>query len=144
MWINKEFNETFLEDGDWETTAVILEFLYVFYLATSAFSTVYSPSSHIALHNIFEISERFARYRNHESLGTVVLKMEAKFLKYYGKLPMLYCFGIVLDPRFRLQRLKNILRCIDKNLNHNCVGTHLDLVSQRFMIVYRAYKEETQ
>ena len=144
MWINKELNETFLTDRDWETANMILEFLQVFYLATTAFSTVYSPSSHIALHNIFEISERFARYRNHESLGTVLLKMEAKFLKYYGKLPMLYCFGIVLDPRFRLQRLTNILRCIGKNLNRDYVGTHLDLVEEKFRAVYGAYEEETQ
>ena len=114
-----------------------------FYLATSAFSTVYSSSSHIALHNIFKISERFALYRNHDSLGTVVLKIEAKFLKYYGKLSILYCFGIILDPRFRLQRLKNILRCIGKNLNCDYIKTHLDLVSERFTVVYRTYKEET-
>ena len=82
MYINKELNDTLLEDGDWETAAMILEFLHIFYLATSAFSTIYSPSCHIALYNIFEISERFARYQNHEFLGTVVLKMEAKFLKY--------------------------------------------------------------
>ena len=45
-----------------ETAAMILEFLNIFYLTTSVFSIVYSPSSHIALYNIFEISERFARY----------------------------------------------------------------------------------
>ena len=123
---------------------MILEFIHVFYLATSAFAMVYSPSSHIALHNIFEISKRFARYQNHKFLGTVVLKMEAKILKYYEKLPMLYCFDIVLDPHFRLQKLKNILRCIGKNLNRDYVGTHLDLVSERFTAVYRAYEEEMQ
>ena len=129
MWINKELNEPFLRDGDWRTAAMMLEFLNAFYLATSAFSTVYSPNSHIALHNIFEISDYFAWYRNHEFLGTIVLKIEAKFLKYYEKLPMLYYFGIVLNPRFRLQRLKNILWCIGKNLNRDYVGTHLELVS---------------
>ena len=70
--------------------------------------------------------------------------MEVKFLKYYGKLPILYYFGIILDPRCRLQRLKNILRCIGKNLNLNYVGTYLKLVSQRFTDVYRAFEEETQ
>ena len=78
MWINKELNETFFEDGDWKTAAMILEFLHIFYLTTSAFSIVYSPSSHIALHYIFENSKHFTRYRNHEFLGTVVSKIEAK------------------------------------------------------------------
>ena len=62
MWINKELNEIFFEDGDWETAAMIFQFLHVFYLATSIFFTVYSPNSYIALHNIFEIFARFAGY----------------------------------------------------------------------------------
>ena len=100
MWINKKLNKTFLEDGDWETVAMILEFLHIFYLATSVFSTVYSPSSHIALHNIFEIFERFARYGNHESLGTVVLKMEAKFFKILWKTPYVILFWHCLRSTF--------------------------------------------
>ena len=67
--------------------------------------------------------------------------MEAKFLKYYEKLPMLYYFVIVLDPHFRLQRLKNILRCISKNINHDYVGKHYNLVSQCFN-EFKAYEEE--
>ena len=84
MWINKELNELFLADGDWKTIVMILEFLTVFYLANFAFSTIYSPNSHIALHNIFEISKYFTRYRNHEFLDSVVLKTEAKFLNIMG------------------------------------------------------------
>ena len=72
------------------------------------------------------------------------MKIEAKFLKYYGKLLMLNCFGIFLDLRFRLQKLKNIIRCIGKNLNRDYVSTHLKSVSQWFTKVYRAYEEEMQ
>ena len=51
--------------------------------------------------------------------------------------------AFVLDLHFRLQRLKNILRCIGKNMNRDYVDTPLELVSQRFTEVYRAYEEET-
>ena len=57
---------------------------------------------------------------------------------------MLYYFSIALDPRFRLQRLKTILRYISKNLNRDYIGTHLELVSQWFTEVYQTYEEETQ
>ena len=70
--------------------------------------------------------------------------MEGKFSKYYGKLPILNYFGIVLYPYFRLQRLKNILRFIDKNMNLDYVGTHLEFVSRRFTEVYWGYEEEKQ
>ena len=103
MWINKELNEPFLRDGDWESVVMMLEFLTVFYLATSVFFTVYLPSSHITLHNIFKIFEYFSRYRNYEFLGTVILKIEAKFLKYYKKLSILYYLSIILDLHFRVQ-----------------------------------------
>ena len=118
-----------LDTMNWKTAIMMLEFLSIFYLGTTAFSIVYSPSSHITLYNIFEITECFARYHHHVVLGHIVLKIKGKILKYYDKLPMLYCFSIVLDPRFRLQRLYNILRCIGKNMNRDYVGTHLKLVS---------------
>ena len=63
MWINKELGEIFLNDNDWETVRIMLEFLEVYYLATLVFSNIYTPSSHIALHNIFEISVCFINTR---------------------------------------------------------------------------------
>ena len=57
---------------------------------------------------------------------------------------MLYCFAIVLDFMFRLQRLCNILKVIDKNMNLDYVGTYFNIVSQRFTKVFKAYKEESK
>ena len=79
MWINKELNEPFLGDDDSKTAGIILEFLSIFHLVTSVFSTIYLPNSHIPLHNIFETSKHFAWYRNHNLLGRIVLKIEGKF-----------------------------------------------------------------
>ena len=73
-----------------------------FYLATAAFSNVYCLSNHIVLYNIFEITVFFFRYHTNALLRSIVQKIEAKFLKYYTKIPMLYWFSIILDPRLRL------------------------------------------
>ena len=64
-WIARELGEPFFEENDWENAEMILEFLKVFYLTTTAFSKVYIPSSHTALHNIYEITKYFAKYRRH-------------------------------------------------------------------------------
>ena len=70
---HKEMGKTFLEDSDWDTAAIMLEFLNIFYLATASLPNVYYPSSHIALHDIFEITTCFFRYCNHALLGPIVV-----------------------------------------------------------------------
>ena len=71
---------------------MILEFFKVFYLATTVFSNVYIPSSHTALHNIYEITKCFAKYRTHMQLQPVVVAMEVKYFKYLNK----FHYSIVL------------------------------------------------
>ena len=84
-WIQWELGEPFFEDNGWANAEMILEFFKVFYLATTAFSNVYIPSSHTALHNIYEITKYFAKYRTHSQLQPVVVAMEVKFFKYFKK-----------------------------------------------------------
>ena len=61
------------------------DFLQVFCLATAAFSNIYTPNTHTALNNIYEITNYFLKYRDFEKLGPIVLPMEIKFLNYYKK-----------------------------------------------------------
>ena len=122
--IIKELGAQYIENRDWDIASMMLEFLEVFYLATTAFSNIYIPSSHTALHNIYEITKYFTKYRGNPQMKTIVAVMEVKFKKYFTKLPLLYCFGIVLDPRFKTNRLYNILRLMSRNVDCDYVGTH--------------------
>ena len=56
MWDNKDLGEMFIDDNDWETVIILLEFLEVFYLVTAVFSNIYTTSSHIALHKILKVT----------------------------------------------------------------------------------------
>ena len=56
-WITKELGAKYIDDSDWDIAFMMLEFLEVFYLATTAFSNIYILSSHTALHNIYEITK---------------------------------------------------------------------------------------
>ena len=141
-WIARELKEPFFDDNDWANAEMILEFLKVFYLTTTTFSNVYIPSSHTALHNIYEITKCFANYRTHSQLQPVVVAMKVKFFKYFKKIPLLYCFGIILDPRFKLTRLHNILRLMSRHMDYDYVGTHYKQVEDRFRKVFKAYEKE--
>ena len=123
---------------------MMLEFLEVFYLATTTFSNIYIPSSHTALHNIYEITKCFAKYRGNPQMKTIVAAMEVKFKKYFTKLPLLYCFGIVLDPRFKTNRLYNILRLMSLNVDFDYTGTYYKQVKEQFKAVFKAYQEENR
>ena len=115
-WITKELGAQYIDDSDWDTASMMLEFLEVFYLATTAFSNIYIPSSHTALHNIYEITKCFAKYRVNHQMKTIVDAMELKFKKYFTKLPVLYCFDIVLDPQFKTNKLCNILQLMSRKV----------------------------
>ena len=110
----------------------MLEFLEVFYLATTAFSNIYIPSSHTALHTIYKITKCFAKYRDNPQMKTIFDAMELKFEKYFMKLPLLYCFGVVLDPQFKTNRLYNILRLMSRSVGYDYVGTQYKEVEERF------------
>ena len=88
-WITKELGAQYIEDSDWDTTFMMLEFLKVFYLATTAFSNIYIPSSHTILYNIYKIIKYFTKYRNHNQLEGIIVAMEVKFMKYYKKKTLL-------------------------------------------------------
>ena len=62
---------------------MMLEFLKVFYLATTVFFNIYIPSSHTTLYNNYEISKCFSKHRNHSQLQSIVVAIEIKFFKYY-------------------------------------------------------------
>ena len=143
-WITKELEAQYIDDNDWDTASMMLEFLEVFYLATTAFSNIYIPSGHTALHNIYEITKCFAKYRGNPQMKTIVAAMEVKFKKYFTKLPLLYYFGIVLDPRFKTNRLYNILRLMSRNIDCDYVGTYYKLVEEQFRAVFKAYQDENQ
>ena len=68
--------------------------------------------------------------------------MEVKYFKYYRQILLLYYFAVILDPRFKLTRLNNILRLMSRHMDYDYVRTHYKDVEDRFRKVYKAYGEE--
>ena len=121
---------------------MILEFLKVFYLATTTFLNVYKPNSYTALHNIYEITKYFTKYRIHSQLQPIIVAIEVKYFKYFKQISLLYCFRIILDLTFKLTILNNILRLMSRHMDYDYVGIHYKNVEDRFRKVYKAYEGE--
>jgi hypothetical protein len=98
-----------LTDNHWYIAEKVLEFLELFYDSTVALSGVYYPTSSLMLHHVLEIAGHLNAYENDELLRPVVVPMKDKFLKYWRKIPMLYAFAFVLDPRAKMKGLHNVL-----------------------------------
>jgi hypothetical protein len=101
-----------LTDNHWYVADKVLAFLELFYDSTVALSGVYYPTSSLMLHHILDIAKHLNAYENDELLRNVVVPMKDKFLKYWRKIPLLYAFAFILDPRAKMKGFHNALRLL--------------------------------
>ena len=86
------------------------------------------------------MTKYFIKYRDHESVRHIVDKIKIKCIKYLEKRYMTYYFGIILDPKLKLQKLQNILRLMSRNVNIGYIDMHYSLVTKKFTQVFEAYE----
>ena len=101
---------------DWQICECFYYFLKVFYNATVTLSGVYYPTSHHAIHKLYEIANQFDMHREVAIFKDAVAFMELKFKKYWEHIPPLYCFAAVLDPRMKLGGLDSLMKGIAEKL----------------------------
>jgi hypothetical protein len=70
---------------------------------------VYYPTSPLILHQILKIARHLNTYENDELLKQSIVPMKDKFLKYWRKVPLLYAFAFILDPRAKMRGFHKIL-----------------------------------
>jgi hypothetical protein len=128
VFINSSSGYALLNEQHWQVAEKVLEFLELFYESTVALSGVYYPTSPLVLHHILEIASHLHDYEHDNNLSDVVVSMKTKFLKYWKKIPLLYSFAFVLDPRAKMRGLQNVL----------------DLLAQYNNISYIAYFAEVK
>jgi hypothetical protein len=62
------------------------------------------------LHHIIEIASHMNNYENDDLLRDIVVPMKSKFLKYWKRIPILYSFAFVLDPRAKMRGFSSALQ----------------------------------
>ena len=141
-YYNTHCPDSQLTDLDWEIGTCFFYFLKVFYDATVQLSGVYYPTSPYALHKLYDIAATIDMHRNSELFKTTVEFMEAKFKKYWQRVPPLYCIAAVLDPRVKLQGVAYLIKGIGEKL---CVVSDLiniEHIKTHMSIRFNAYNEK--
>lgn len=64
FYYNSKINKTLLGEDEWNVCFTLLDYFKVFYHATCNNSGVYYPPSPIALHDLYVISDTFAKYKS--------------------------------------------------------------------------------
>ena len=59
----------------------------------------------------------FNSHKEDDIFGPIVEVMERKFKKYWVKIPLLYCFSFILDPRVKYNGLNCIVSDMGDQLN---------------------------
>ena len=103
---------TLLTPEHWYVAEKLLSFLQLFYDSTVVLSGVYYPTSPLVLHQILKIARQLNAFENDALLKHAVIPMNDKFLKYWRKIPLLYAFAFILDPRAKMRGFHKVLLCL--------------------------------
>ena len=99
-----------LTDLHWACAESVLCFLEQFYDSTVVLSGVYYPTSPLIMHHILEIAGHLNTYGNVQNIANVVGPMKTKFMNYWSKIPILYSFAFILDPRAKIRGFSKVLQ----------------------------------
>ncbi|KAK3229454.1 hypothetical protein Dsin_001335 [Dipteronia sinensis] len=131
-----------LTDGDWYVATVFVEFLKVFYDVTVELSGVYYPTSPLAILKLYDMADVLRQYSENVMVASAVVAMQKKFEKYWGKIPLLYALGIIVDPRFRFNGLeffsKELGECL--GLSETDVAEHLRTLKTQMFEIFSIYE----
>ena len=132
-----------LTDDDWYVANVFVEFLKVFYDATVELSGVYYPTSPLALHKLYDMADLLKQYSENMTVASAVSHMQKKFKKYWGEIPLLYAFGIVIDPRFRFNGLQVFSKELGDalGLSETDVAEHLSTLKSQIFEIFSIYED---
>jgi hypothetical protein len=98
-----------LTDDHWYITDKVLSFLELFYDSTVALSGIYYPTSPLMLHHILKIGRHLNAFDSDHLLREAIIPMKTKYLKYWRKIPILYAFAFILDPRAKMRGFHKLL-----------------------------------
>lgn len=98
-----------LTDDHWYIADKVLSFLELFYDSTVALSGIYYPTSPLMLHHMLKIGRHLNAFESDHLLREAIIPMKTKYLKYWRKIPILYAFAFILDPRAKMRGFHKLL-----------------------------------
>ena len=119
VWLNSNYGCELLTLQHWHVAEQIMIFLEIFYDCTVVLSGVYYPTAPLVLHHILEIAEHLQTAEKDQNFRAIAYPMKHKFLKYWEKIPLIYSYAFILDPRAKMKGFYNVLELLGKALGTN-------------------------
>ena len=133
-----------LSEEDINMAKVFVTFLKLFYDQTCCLSVVYKPTSHLAIHSLCAIAQHFKTNMDYVIFQDCISSMRDKFLKYWGKgkIPYLYEYACILDPRIQMDGLKMFLNFLqDMFIGEDYITHDHNRIVEGFYDLFRVYQE---
>jgi hypothetical protein len=139
-WINANY-PGLITSETWHICKHLFKFLEVFYDATITLSGVYYPTSPLMMHTLVDIASHLKAYEQDNLLRPMVSRMKLKYCKYWEKIPMLYAFAFILDPRVKLELFASALAVITGALGIDYIAYSTD-VRDKLSEIYAKYDQK--
>ncbi|CAN6271926.1 unnamed protein product [Urochloa humidicola] len=112
VWFESNYGEALLTPQHWHAAEQIMKFLELFYEATVTLSGVYYPTAPLMMHHILDFAEHLHNAENDQGFRSIAIPMKLKFLKYWEKIPLLYSYAFILDPRAKMKGFSNVIELL--------------------------------
>ncbi|KAK0570942.1 hypothetical protein LWI29_008763 [Acer saccharum] len=88
------------------------------------------------------MADLLRQYSENVLIAPTVAAMQEKYVKYWGKIPRLYAFGIVVNPRFKFNALEVFSNTLGEalGLSETDVAEHLSTLKSQMFEVFSIYE----
>ena len=131
----------YITDDTWEVAKGLVKFLEIFYDATVSLSGVYYPTSPLMMHALVDIASHLKAFENNVLLSSLVSRMKLKYCKYWAKIPILYAFAFILDPRIKLELFASALVVLTGDLGIDYIAYSTE-IRDKLSEVYGKYEQK--
>ena len=103
---------------------------------------MYTLTSYLAIHNITIIAQHLHDVNHFPLFQPCIIAMKEKYNKYRGpcKIPFLYGFGCILDPRIKFEGYRHFLQYLVDMTGENYILSDRARVVEGFYSLFTTYQ----
>jgi hypothetical protein len=134
VWFNSNYGSELLTAQHWYIAEQIMVFLELFYDSTVVLSGVYYPTAPLVLHHILDIAEHLYKTERDQNFRMIAYPIKLKFLKYWEKIPLLYSYTFILDPRTKMKGFFNVLELLAQHTRSTYSSYYVDVKDEMYKL----------
>ncbi|KAK9666421.1 hypothetical protein RND81_14G183400 [Saponaria officinalis] len=94
----------------WDDRIYALGMVEYFENVASRFSWPYDVNCHLVIHDCINIIHGLKEYEDEDpQFCSIARNIRSKWLELFPEIPTIYCLGTILDPRFKIEGLRQLL-----------------------------------